>query len=53
MIDLLDWIILHPIASCIISLFLICICNTIFENFHIVNITNNYYDKENKEINED
>ena len=49
MVEVLDWILMHPLASCIIALFLM----GIFGRIRFVEKTYNYYtnDNENKEEN--
>lgn len=52
MVEVLDWILMHPLAACIIGLFMI----GMFGKFHLVeNTYKNYYtnDNEDKEENDE
>lgn len=52
MVEVLDWILIHPLASCIIALFLM----GIFSRIRFIEKTYNYYytnDNEDKEENDE
>ena len=49
MIEVLDWILVHPLASCIIALFLM----GIFSRIRFVEKTYNYYNNKNDDNNEE
>ena len=49
MIELLDWILVHPLASCIIAFFLM----GIFSHIRFVEKNYHYYNNKNEKNNDD